>query len=231
MRDMNDVKAREEDYAELKALAARFDNLPAGFHLAVRERKLIHQGRVEVVLPLTQVWDDSKGPSLQNTRISGHHTPQPLSPRPTSPAYPSSPMSVNNMLPPRGSSSLSSPGFPDTDGRTRGQARRSLLMSSKFLRSPRTPSEEEGSTVTVLHAFVFSDVVILASSSDSPPSHNRKDMKKRRGSSLFTQEAQNPLARFHVLEQGGLGKILDVTDVSNRFPGELHHTACPETLG
>lgn len=41
---MNNVKAREEDYSTLKDLESRLQGLPADFHIAIRERKLLRQG-------------------------------------------------------------------------------------------------------------------------------------------------------------------------------------------
>lgn len=49
IRDMNCVKAREEDYHELKSLESRMKGLPDGFHLASRQRRLIRQGVLKSV--------------------------------------------------------------------------------------------------------------------------------------------------------------------------------------
>ncbi|KAE8271173.1 hypothetical protein A4X09_0g1145 [Tilletia walkeri] len=49
IRDMNDVKAREEDYRDLKLLQNRIKGLPDGFHLATRERRLLRQGQITCV--------------------------------------------------------------------------------------------------------------------------------------------------------------------------------------
>lgn len=49
IRDMNDVKAREEDYADLISLESRMSGLPDGFFLASRYRQLVHQGSLRWV--------------------------------------------------------------------------------------------------------------------------------------------------------------------------------------
>ena len=46
IRHLNGVKAREEDYLELKSLESRIRGLPDDFHLASRQRRLLKQGPI-----------------------------------------------------------------------------------------------------------------------------------------------------------------------------------------
>lgn len=54
IRDMNCVKAREEDYHELKSLQDRIRGLPEDFHLASRQRRLFKQGQLRSI-PFTEM--------------------------------------------------------------------------------------------------------------------------------------------------------------------------------
>jgi hypothetical protein len=46
IRLMQDVKTREDEFTELKALVSRIQGLPAGFQLARRNRRLLAFGKI-----------------------------------------------------------------------------------------------------------------------------------------------------------------------------------------
>ncbi|UZJ51508.1 hypothetical protein CBS101457_000828 [Exobasidium rhododendri] len=71
IRDMNCVKAREEDYQELKVLASRIKGLPEDFHLASRQRHLFKQG----VLRSVALTEPSSSLSNPFDRSFGHASP------------------------------------------------------------------------------------------------------------------------------------------------------------
>ncbi|CAD6906892.1 unnamed protein product [Tilletia controversa] len=95
IRDMNDVKAREEDYRDLKLLQSRIKGLPDGFHLATRERRLLRQGQItsvqltpkeKIQLGLTlNLSDTQQGMSfsLPNSPLTGRAFPSEIRDKPS----------------------------------------------------------------------------------------------------------------------------------------------------
>ncbi|KAK0538454.1 hypothetical protein OC835_001435 [Tilletia horrida] len=273
IRDMNDVKAREEDYRDLKALQARIKGLPEGFHLATRERRLLRQGsitsvqltpREKIQLGLTLTLADIQQGvphSLPNSPLMGFRTfsassseavrdgsflPHSRVPGTTadseapggsttlsaasvasntsewdaySPMMPTingRPSSFVSMASTRSESSASFPIVPPAMGSrdhfdrlmAKAPARKSSV-ANMLLRKDKQKDKE-----SVLHAFVFSDLVVLTSAEEG--SGKSKVSRKSKSTSGANQTG------FELIERVGLARIVKVTDHSGKCADRPH---------
>lgn len=81
IRELNEVKAKEEDYSALKLFEAKVDGLPQNFRLALRSRHLIHEGPL-LLLDLSEeeisgmkAMDDEEVPSNESSGLALVSTP------------------------------------------------------------------------------------------------------------------------------------------------------------
>lgn len=81
IRDMNCVKAREEDYSELKVLEERVKGLPEDFYLASRQRRLLKQGSLKSV----SLSEMDRLMMMGNAQSSLGHSPSSAPPTPPLP--------------------------------------------------------------------------------------------------------------------------------------------------
>ncbi|KAK0554100.1 hypothetical protein OC861_002233 [Tilletia horrida] len=285
IRDMNDVKAREEDYRDLKALQGRIKGLPEGFQLATRERRLLRQGHISCVqlglkekLQLGLAVSPGDGlqmasASLPNTPLMGHRASMMMAgPKdmdssafsraraantesvcsssstvsPTSvtsntyewEAYlamdtahrngrPRSFISTNSLCS-ESSASLSALSHSmqtrDSSDRLASHLAKAPMrknsVANMLLRKEK-PKEKD----TLLQAFVFSDMVVLAHPSEACLKA-RQGKKGKTGSTPIdrgTKSGNSGLSNsFELLERVGLSRILKVTDHSGKCSERPH---------
>ncbi|KAL9939382.1 hypothetical protein V8E36_002195 [Tilletia maclaganii] len=264
IRDMNDVKASEEDYNDLKHLQSRIKGLPAHFHLASRDRRLLRQGAVSCV----------QLSSKERTRL-GLASDSLLTPRASSVIFPdtssSSSSSSSSALQARNGSavslsppsslldserSLSSNGrgprqsspvglgifYPEPAEETFGgncnsetvtefgesdlltsatSALTSTASNSSYSSSMSRRDNPKDSTPPAIHAFVFSDVVVLTTVDSTSTSKMRssRSFKSNLGASRDRATWQDS---YDMISGYGLARILKITDHSGKLPARPH---------
>lgn len=93
-----------------------------------------------------------------------------------------------------------------------------LLRGTKHVAEREQRERERDSTI---HAFVFSDLVLLTTIVEEAVAPSPKLGWNRRGSGSSPQmEATRALPRYNVLEKCGLARVLSVVDHSGKSPGE-----------
>ncbi|KAL9937769.1 hypothetical protein V8E36_003314 [Tilletia maclaganii] len=261
IRDMNDVKAREEDYRDLKQLQARIKGLPANFYLATRERRLLRQGQVTCV----QLTPKEKAQiglpvSLSETVPGLTHAPATASPlgfRAMSPSsfelrdgpsvsrkttYESSesdhPQTSTAWGTSVGSCAMDweayvqEPAFGRPTSFKSGASTRSEVSTTPSVPvpSPRMPSllnrkEKTKEKKTTFQAFIFSDLVLLATQDEAPlkskPLRKSKANTSTAGRNGKGQGAASE-ASYELIERAGLSRVLKVTDHSGKCAERPH---------
>jgi len=280
IRDMNCVKAREEDYQELKQLEGRIKGLPEGFHLASRQRHLFKQG---ILRSISLYETDRMVSSNPFDRAFANHSPTPslVQVRPLGPtgnnsqstrgvksnlhhpvidgigstSMPASASRVSHQSPilshsphpgnladSRGNSSfysaMSSGTVPSTavdqKRSTTPQpqaplrpASRKTSMANLFARTYSNNTQFQGEDETVMHTFVFDDILLLTIPDKEEEVEGQKTMgkqsrsKKKQGSqniqaSPTLSQMGEDNSKYTALQKIGLSRILGVTSRASK---------------
>lgn len=264
IRHLNGVKAREEDYLELKSLESRICGLPDDFHLASRQRRLLKQGLIRsLAYKDTERLTDQPPSSTETSPLVQSKGFLDTSPQGHSPCAPcvsdsASQLSASTQIPYFGRGEVSRCSCSDTTTlETRSMSALSAEASTATISSrsletkrdhsgqkppPRPASRKQsmtnlfsrshsfnngsakqqhnsgGEEETILHAFVFDDLLLLTTlerdneREASRTSTGKAFLNKKKGttSPSFALNAGES-ARYSVLPKAGVSRILGVT--------------------
>ena len=216
--NLQNTKAREEDFEHLQALEGRMQGLPVGMTLAVRGRKLLAQGQVvrvptaqkELSVTLrsraTSQHSHSSRASISSTLSSTCSSPWDHSSSTTPSTARTSAFSISSSssshCPPSRSGSLI-----QTSPRRMGMSRSPSSVSTMSESRPLSPGPMSGSLrglkrkEEVLTMFIFNDLLLLATESSDKLG-------------LFSGKKREKMFKVLPESVGGIGKVAEVNDWS-----------------
>ncbi|KAK4699527.1 hypothetical protein P7C70_g6732, partial [Phenoliferia sp. Uapishka_3] len=232
IRVMQEVKTREDEYEEAKVLQSRIRGLPEGFKLARRDRRLVAHGALRQVHISDRDRTVLEMDAMARASTAGPRTSNVFAPGPEADVQANSTSSPN----PRRHSTISDSGssnrsvgsltYSETSGGSRTSPSTPVTPSFETLLRPDTLALGNFATVdssskvkpprliktkakeSSIYAFVFSDLVVLATKISDPVRFIRTPKTSTR------RLEQGPT--YKALETIGLSRVLGVSDLSGK---------------